>query len=135
MFGKRRKEIVLTESTLVILEYANAILEHVTCGSAKKFRFAGIEFQNPKDNYVQDFLFHGLAKTNVSCRLFEAQIIFAIDKSDEGNWRLDPRSLLTVIHGDLKIVFKINDKGGFIYYSDMDEEVHAELRRRWQFVR
>ena len=130
---RRRNDVVLSESTLVTLESANAVLEHVTCGSAKKFHFATLKFHDHDGRETQLVTVHGLAKTSVCGRSFEAQIILMIDKSDEGYWRLSPLCVPMVTHNDLEIALKISDKGGFTHYSPSDEKFHAELKWRWQF--
>lgn len=131
--SEKRSDIILSESTIVILESANAVLEHVTCGSAKKFHYATLRFSGHDGREIQLVTVHGLAKTSFYGRLFEVEIILMLDKSDEGYWRLSPLCIPMVTHNYLEIAFKVSDKGGFTCYSSSDEEHHEEIKRRWQF--
>ncbi len=136
MFGKR-KDIILSESTLVILESAYAVIEHVTCGSAKKFRMATIKFQDREDKETQMVAVHGLVELGGSKHLkylFEARIHLLFKKSGYGDWILDPNSVVNVVHNDLQISLVVGNDGSFSYLSPVQIEFHEELKRRWRFT-
>lgn len=126
-----KSDVALSESTLVILESATAVLEFITEGSFKKFLCATIKPCNP--SYVGTMLAKVDGLVRLSCGgIFNLNVILMVVKSEAG-WKLTQESVMA-IGGGYRIQLKVNDKGGFDYLTSFDEGYHRELKANLHFA-
>lgn len=134
MFRKNRKEVVLSESTLVILRTAEEILGFVLRDEKCKFHHASLMFHDdtnlnqPDKSTLQDVTIHALIFVDNVC--IDPRIRFDVEHI---NHRWKPRQdslVLVTFFNDEPICFYFNEDGRLMSRRQEDVEKLNDLRQR-----
>lgn len=104
-----KSDVVLSESTLVILESANKILKRTPGGGLdKKFLYITISFDNQSPKDTLNVRLSGRVMM-AGGDVFDLTIVLMITKSVDGRWKLGTQ--VTVIMDRLSLRFTVNEEG------------------------